>query len=73
MTVSIPYRSTSKKLQTHWIGQIDGRVEVPVGLPDIKLVAPPAYIDGTLVNHSGYDLSDVYFAFEEPQRDHAPT
>jgi hypothetical protein len=65
VSVSIPYRSTSKKLQTHWVGEVDGRVEVPVGLPDVKLVMP-GYIDGTLVNHSGYDLSDVYFAFEEP-------
>ena len=71
VSVSIPYRSTSKKLQTHWIGQIDGRIEVPVGLPDVKLASPPQYIDGTLVNHSGYDLSDVYFAFEEPARDHS--
>lgn len=71
VSVSIPYRSTSKKLQTHWVGEIDGRVEVPVGMPDIKLASPPVYIDGTLVNHSGYDLSDVYFAFEEPARDHS--
>jgi len=72
VSVSIPYRSTSKKLQTHWVGQIDGRVEVPVGMADIKLVSPhDGYIDGMLVNHTGYDLSDVYFAFEEPALNHS--
>jgi hypothetical protein len=41
-------------------------------MPDIKLVSPhDGYIDGMLVNHSGYDLSDVYFAFEEPALNHS--
>jgi hypothetical protein len=72
VSISIPYRSTSKKLQTHWVGQIDGRIEIPVGMPDIKLVSPhEGYIDGMLVNHTGYDLSDVYFAFEEPALNHS--
>jgi len=67
ISVSIPYRSTSKKLQTHWVGPLSGRIQVPVGLGDVKLIAPGnnGYLDGTLANHTGYDLLDVYIAFKQ--------
>ncbi len=68
VSITVPYRSSSKKLQTHWIGKIDNPICVPAGMPDIKLVPPGdgGYIDGNLVNLTGFDLRGVYLAFLEP-------
>jgi hypothetical protein len=68
ISVSIPYRSSSKKLQTHWVGAWTDRIVVPDGMPQIKLVPPGngGYIAGSLVNHTGFDLRDIYIAFQEP-------
>ncbi|MDP9173107.1 MAG: hypothetical protein M3O30_04470 [Planctomycetota bacterium] len=69
ITASIDFRSTSKKFQTHWVGPVKGAIEVPSGFSDLKLVPKTGsggYITGALVNHSGYDLGDVYLAFKEP-------
>src|SRR5208283_1683994 len=67
LSVSIPYRSTSKQLAAHWVGEIKGTIFVPAGEPIPKLVdSQEGYIRGTLMNHTGYDLADAYLAFKRP-------
>ena len=72
VSITVPYRSSSKKLQTHWVGQINNPIAVPAGMNDVKLTPPGdgGYIDGDLVNLTGYDLKDIYFAFDEPPEAH---
>jgi hypothetical protein len=67
VSISIPYRSTSKKLQAHWVGPPKALIDVPSGMPDVKIVPPGngGYLDGTLINNTGYDLTKVYLAFQE--------
>jgi hypothetical protein len=68
LAVSIPYRSTSKKLETKWVGKSRGQIEVAAG-NTIKLTAPATtggYIHGTLTNNTGSDLMDIYLAFKGP-------
>jgi hypothetical protein len=66
VSVTIPFRSTSKKLQVHWVGEIKDTIYVPAGMPPLKL-AQGDYIDGTVVNRTGFDLADIYFVFKAPQ------
>jgi hypothetical protein len=70
VSVSIPFRSTSKKLQAHWIGQPKAVIDVPTGMPNVKLVPPgdQGFLNGTLVNRTGSDLIDIYIAFQEAPR-----
>lgn len=57
--ISVPYRSTLKKLQARWVGDLQCSI---VG--DVKLVPGlKGYIDGKLTNQSGADLKNVYFIF----------
>jgi hypothetical protein len=72
VSITVPYRSSSKKLQTHWIGQIENPITVPAGMNDVKLVPPGdgGYLDGDLVNLTGYDLRDIFIAFKEPPQAH---
>jgi hypothetical protein len=68
VSITVPYRSSSKKLQTHWIGKMENPICVPAGMRDVRL-APPGdggYIDGDLVNLTGFDLRNIYLAFLEP-------
>ncbi len=67
VVVNIPYRSTSKKLQAEWAGEIKNRVETAAGTNIVRLVpSSEGYLNGTLVNHTAYDLRDVYIAFKSP-------
>jgi hypothetical protein len=68
VSITVPYRSSSKKLQTHWIGKMENPICVPAGMHDVKLVPPGdgGYIDGDLVNLTGFDLRNIYLAFQEP-------
>jgi len=65
--ITVRYHSSSKKFQAHWIGAPPGKIE-PAGAP-LQLVPPGnhGYLAGSVVNHTGYDLKDIYFAFQEPQ------
>jgi hypothetical protein len=60
VSLTVPYRSTLKKLQARWVGDatslggIDGQAELVGSFP---------YLAGTLTNHLGRDLADVYLAF----------
>src|SRR5690606_30751446 len=53
----VPFRSTLKKLETQWVGDA-GSIS---GQP--KLLAGAYQVGGSLTNHTGVDLKDVYFAF----------
>jgi hypothetical protein len=65
-TISIPYRSTLKKLHAHWVG--DARQSVG---GSARLVPDRALIAGKLTNNTGRDLSNVYFAFKyRPSQDY---
>jgi hypothetical protein len=58
--LTVPYRSTLKKLQARWVGDaislggIEGQAELVGSFP---------YLAGTLTNRLGRDLQDVYLAF----------
>jgi hypothetical protein len=54
--VSIPFRSTLKKLQARWIGDLQASPTGTVKL-DNNLLA------GTLTNQTGIDLANVYFVY----------
>jgi len=68
VTVAIPYRSTLKKLQAHWVGEMKSTIDVSPDTPQIKLDANDNIV-GTLVNHTGYDLWHVFLAFKKPNFD----
>jgi hypothetical protein len=59
-STSVPYRSTLKKFQATWVGQIEQSIR---GKP--KLV-PGKWIGGTLINGTGNRLQNVYIAFSYP-------
>ena len=65
LSVTIPYRSTSKKLQSHWVGEIKGSVELAADTPQVK-VDQNTNLVGTLINHTGYDLWHVFLGFKQP-------
>ncbi len=60
------FRSTLKKLQGRWTGElagIDGKVEF-VRFTNWTTVLP---VSGALTNHSGYDLTDVELVVRRPE------
>ena len=73
VSIDVFYRSTLKKLQAEWVGAlagVDGSAKLLVAGQTIAdkegRQVPRGLIDGTLVNRSGVDLSNVYFAFNVP-------
>lgn len=71
ISIDVPFRSTLKKLQAKWCGQIDGMVRAN----SVKLNPNPTgnrgYIQGTVDNLTGIDLKNVYFVFHYNQDDYA--
>lgn len=65
VSVEIPYRSTSKKLEAHWVGDVKASI-VPAADTRVVKVYPGNKIEGTLINHTGYDLWHVFFGFKQP-------
>ncbi len=65
VAIRVPFRSTLKKIEARWVGDQQGGI---VGSPQLVPSAGSGkgYIAGTLVNDSGYDLSNVYFFFRHP-------
>ncbi len=59
--IDVPFRSTLKKVQARWVGQLPS-VE---GFPKIEeaTIESKARLDGKLTNSTGRNLIDVYFAF----------
>jgi len=69
--ITVPYRSTLKKFEAVWVGSSKSKIDLADGTSAIQLVSPAdGYLHGTLVNHSGFDLVDVYFAFKFPRAGH---
>ena len=66
VAVTIPYRSTLKKLQAHWVGQAKATIDPASDTPAIKIDANDNLV-GTLVNNSGSDLWHVFLAFKRPK------
>jgi hypothetical protein len=65
--LTVAYRSSLKKFQARWVGELDSRIagEVKVDPDDIRLP-----LAGMLTNGSGSDLVDVYLAFNlDSERD----
>jgi hypothetical protein len=65
VSVSIPYRSTSKKLQTHWVGEVKSTIDNADADP-IKIDKDNKLI-GSLVNHTGSDLWHIFIGFKQPR------
>jgi hypothetical protein len=65
VTVNIPYRSTLKKLQTHWVGEMKGTIDLGSDTQAVTLDSNDK-LTGTLVNHTGYDLWHVFLGFKRP-------
>ncbi len=74
VSIEVPYRSTLKKLQARWVGSIGGGIggsaklisrDKPLAQKNGKpLEFSP--IDGHLMNQTGRDLRNIYFAFYSP-------
>jgi hypothetical protein len=64
VAIDVPIRSTLKKLQARWVGDIPAAIE---GTPSLAPAASGEhYLTGTLTNNSGVDLINVYVAFNVP-------
>jgi hypothetical protein len=59
--IRVPYRSTIKKFEADWTGDISGRVEGSAKLADFS-----RHIDGTITNGTGRRLKNIYIAFRYP-------
>ncbi len=57
--VNFPYRSTLKKVQTQWVGDLPGRIDGVAKLSSNQLRGA----EGTLTNSTGVDLKEVFIAF----------
>jgi hypothetical protein len=73
--VDVPYRSTLKKVQTHWVGNMPEGIEGWAGLVGQQSVetdvggkmVKAGVIEGRLANKTGHDLKHVLFAFRFQQ------
>jgi hypothetical protein len=63
LTVSFPYRSTMKKLQARWVGNLNLSIDGSVRLSGNRA----QMLEGKLINHTGLKLRNVYLAFKVPQ------
>ena len=61
-TISVPFRSTLKKLQARWVGTLPS-VEGTVKLIEATEDSPSSRLTGVLTNKTGRDLSGIYFGF----------
>jgi hypothetical protein len=58
--LTVAYRSSLKKFQARWVGDLDSRFTGSVKLDPDSMRLP---LSGTLTNASGADLTDIYLAF----------
>jgi hypothetical protein len=64
VAIDVPIRSTLKKLQARWVGDLPAAIE---GTPSLLPAASGGhYIAGMLTNNSGVDLINVYLVFTVP-------
>ena len=82
VSVHIPFRSTLKKLQTRWVGELKGgiggsvrliafNVTIKKGDPKHGEITKKGVIAGNLVNNTGEDQKEIYVAFNYVQSDGA--
>lgn len=66
-SAEVPYRSTEKRLQTTWRGELKATgADTPLALSGRPAIAPPGkmnLLDGTLTNATGTDLRNVFLVF----------
>ena len=60
--LTVPYRSSLKKFQARWVGDLPG-IKVGGGGLTLDRDTPWLPLRGTLTNDTGQDLTDVYLAF----------
>jgi hypothetical protein len=58
--ITVPYRSSLKKFQARWVGELPDRITGDLKLDPDNARLP---LSGTLTNQTGRDLTDVYLAF----------
>lgn len=63
VAITVPYRSTLKKLQTRWIGPMEKRV---TGSAKLLSQESGGWIEGKLANSTDQDLQNVYIVFNYP-------
>lgn len=61
--ITVPYRSSLKKLQSRWIGDLQPKFTGAVKLDPANF---SAFLSGQLTNQTGMDFTDVYLAFKNP-------
>jgi len=61
--ITVPYRSSLKKFQTRWVGDLPDRITGTIKLDPEDSRLP---LSGFLTNQTGKDLYDVYLAFVAP-------
>lgn len=62
--INVPYRSTLKKFQAQWVG------DLPIGIEgQVKLADDFPMVQGTLTNKTGRDLRRVYLIVSHPHAD----
>lgn len=62
--INVPYRSTLKKFQAQWVGNL------PVGIEgSVKLGQETPFVQGRLTNKTGRDLRRVYLVLNHPVAD----
>jgi hypothetical protein len=62
--INVPYRSTLKKFQAQWVG------DLPAGIEGTFKIRPDfPWAEGKLTNKSGHDLRRVYLIFNHPSAD----
>lgn len=66
VAIEVPYRSTLKKMQAHWVGNLIGGID---GQPRILSGETIPILQGTLTNNTGHDLSEIYIAFRNYRPD----
>jgi hypothetical protein len=60
--LSAPYRSTLKKFQAKWVGDLKGTID-----GSGKLVEGAANLEGAVTNGTGRELKNVYVAYRYPR------
>jgi hypothetical protein len=67
VTIDVPFRTTLKKLQAQWVGDLQGGIAGSAKLQNPSNTGTiGSYIAGTLTNQTGYDLYNVFFGFHHP-------
>jgi hypothetical protein len=61
--VQIPYRSSQKRLEAHWVGNLPGVIEGQAEVVNAARGLPGQTLTGKLTNSTGVDLYNVYLVY----------